>query len=186
MPPEQLFADADRADSPVIGVYVMFVITLILAAAIFFLVLGFGGSTGEPAPSPTIDSNQSAQELNFTVTGGDSFSTHASGVDAEVNVKDTNDSNNIGTAEFDEIPIDMGDRDVNDTLEIGIGEIDDVTVEYYSDIPGDVVNVDEGFSFEINDETGDGEDYEIIDWEVEIVWKPDAGFPWQVIYSDSS
>ena len=186
MPPKQLFADADRADSPVIGVYVMFAIALVFAAAVFFFAFGFGGSTGETTPNPTIELNRSAQELNFTVTGGDSFSTHMSGVDAEVNVKDTNDSNNIGTAEFDEIPIDMGDRDVNDTLEIGIGEIDDVTVEYYSDIPGDVVNVDEGFSFEINDETGDGEDYEIIDWEVEILWQPDAGIPWQAIYSDSS
>lgn len=185
MPPKQLFADADRADSPVIGVYVMFAIALLSAAAIFFLVFGFGGSTGETAPSPAINSNQSAQELNFTVTGGDSFST-GSAVNAEVEVKDTNDSNNSGTAKFDEISIDTGDRDVNNTLEIGIGEIDDVTVEYDSDIPGNVVNVGEGFSFEINDETGDGEDYEIIDWEVEILWKPDAGFQWQVIYSDSS
>jgi flagellin-like protein len=66
--------DDDRGVSPVIGVILMVAITVILAAVIAAFVLGLG-DTNSTAPSVTwdYDYDSSAQEVEVTMTGGDSF-----------------------------------------------------------------------------------------------------------------
>lgn len=163
----------DRAVSPVIGVILMVAITVILAAVIASFVLGLGDQ-GEPAPSPTIDSDRSAQVLDFGVTGGDGFEKDVATVSAEVKIDDG--SGNEGTAEFDAVAIDGSD--INEEA----GSTDEDVI-YDSDISGDEVSAGDEFGFEID--SGASDDYEITEWEVEVVWDPEDQDS-SIIYSDSA
>ena len=65
----------DRAVSPVIGVVLMVAITVILAAVIASLVLGFGGEADDPAPNPTLvfDVDEDANEFTILLDSGDTL-----------------------------------------------------------------------------------------------------------------
>jgi flagellin-like protein len=75
---ERLFDDSsDRGVSPVIGVILMVAITVILATVIGAVVLDFGNSAGETAPSASIDASVNSSDDGVTLehTGGDSLDT---------------------------------------------------------------------------------------------------------------
>jgi len=74
MKPKQLLTD-DDAVSPVIGVILMVAITVILAAVIASFVLGLGDSADnvQPNSSFNFDYDSSANELDITLTDGDSI-----------------------------------------------------------------------------------------------------------------
>lgn len=66
---KQLYADDDRAVSPVIGVILMVAITVILAAVIATFVLGLGESVSDTAPQASFDFTPSDDAI--VMTGGD-------------------------------------------------------------------------------------------------------------------
>ena len=134
----ELLSGEDRAVSPVIGVILMVAITVILAAVIASFVLQLGDSTGEPAPSPTIESDYTNDEIEFSVTGGDDFDADSSSVDFEVIVEATADLDDAFedgdqatiTATLDErVDLDTAGQDFNgDEFEFAVTS-DDVDVE---------------------------------------------------------
>ena len=74
---ERLFDDSsDRGVSPVIGVILMVAITVILATVIGAVVLDFGNSAGDSAPSASldVDVNSTSDGVVIEHTGGDSLS----------------------------------------------------------------------------------------------------------------
>jgi len=73
---ERLFDDSsDRGVSPVIGVILMVAITVILATVIGAVVLDFGNSAGDSAPSASLDVDVNSTENGVVIdhTGGDSL-----------------------------------------------------------------------------------------------------------------
>ena len=67
--------DGDRAVSPVIGVILMVAITVILATVIGAVVLDFGNSAGDSAPSASlsVDADTADDQINIEHTGGDTL-----------------------------------------------------------------------------------------------------------------
>lgn len=157
--------DDDSAVSPVIGVILMVAITVILAAVIASFVLGLGDQ-GDPAPTPTIQSDFSPDELVFSVTGGDDFDAGVAEMQLDVTVGDTS-----GNSE-----------DISTTVELDNGG----TVSESSG--GKTVNVD---TSDLSDEVTAGDSVtvtgseDIREWDVQIVWNP-SDQDSSVIYEDSS
>ena len=115
-----------RAVAPVIGVIVMVVITVILAAVIGTFVLGLGGQVSSTAPqaSFTFELSNSDQNVEITHDGGDSISSD------DLNVTSTRDFHKAG---------DGGSAD-NSTLSFNeLGAPSDVTAGTNVEIQSDGV-----------------------------------------------
>ena len=143
---EKLFADEERAVSPVIGVILMVAITVILAAVIGTFVLGLGDSV-ETAPQASISvTDASDDEITLEHRGGDALV--ADNTEFVVRVDGSNvlsghalsDDNVTGVGdEFrtgDQALIDMSDTGFDE--EINVGE--DVTVVLVDKETGDQVS----------------------------------------------
>jgi flagellin-like protein len=162
--------DSERAVSPVIGVILMVAITVILAAVIASFVLGLGQGN-DPAPTPTIESDFSPDELVFSVTGGDDFDASVAEMQLDVTVEDSSGNSNDISAD---VALDDGSSSTygsngNDGVDIDMSDVsDDVTA-------GDSITVT----------PEDASTYEITEWDVQIVWNP-SDQDSQVIYEDSS
>ena len=171
--------DDDRAVSPVIGVILMVAITVILAAVIASFVLGLGDQ-GEPAPTPTIESDFSPDELTFSKTGGDDFETSSSTFAIEATVEDSSGN----TADVDaEVALDSGsstfNTDDSEVTDNGIGSGNDVLTV---DVGGLGDEMTSGDSVTVTPASGADE---INNWNVQIIWDP-SDQDSQVIYEDSS
>ncbi|WP_336326710.1 type IV pilin N-terminal domain-containing protein [Halovenus sp. HT40] len=157
--------DDDRAVSPVIGVILMVAITVILAAVIASFVLGLGQGN-DPAPTPTIESDFSPDELVFSVTGGDDFDSSVSELQIDVTVGDSSgNTEEISTT----VALDNGGTSSESS-------------------GGKTVNVDMG---DVSDEVTAGDSItitaseEIREWDAQIIWNP-SDQDSQVVYEDSS
>ncbi|WP_336327872.1 type IV pilin N-terminal domain-containing protein [Halovenus sp. HT40] len=162
---KQLLIDDDSAVSPVIGVILMVAITVILAAVIASFVLGLGDQ-GDPAPSPTVETSTSTNELQLDVTGGDDFDAGVATIEGEIGGEDIDIALDAGD-ELDEVT--AGDSiAINTSSSNNVVEINGVDVSgSVSDYPSSSV-----------DPSSD-------EWEIQIIWNP-SDQDSQVIYSDSS
>ena len=177
---KELLGGEDRAVSPVIGVILMVAITVILAAVIASFVLGLGDSAAEPSPSPTIDSEGSADALNFSVTGGDDFSTGDATIQAEITVGNTS-LDNATTFTFDNA---IDDSSASDTRSVDVnGSSYSTTIDYSQNVGSEEVTAGDSFSFGLSDDYSG--QIEVIEWEVQVIWNP-ADQDSDTIYSDSN
>jgi flagellin-like protein len=160
--------DSERAVSPVIGVILMVAITVILAAVIASFVLGLGQGN-DPAPTPTIESDFSPDELVFSVTGGDDFDASVAEMQLDVTVENSGNSDDLSTT----VALDDGG-----TTSVGGTDTGGVEVDM-SDVSDDVTAGDSITVSTVN--SGD----EITEWDAQIVWNP-SDQDSQVIYEDSS
>ncbi|MXR52318.1 type IV pilin [Halovenus sp. WSH3] len=165
----QLLTDDDSAVSPVIGVILMVAITVILAAVIASFVLGLGGNTGEPAPSPTIESSVDNGNLTLEVTGGDDFEASSATVQGTINGNDVKFAMDAANAN-------LGEVTAGDTIRIN-------TTEAF--INEQKITSGAGGGSAVANSGGGGSVVPIDSWEIEIIWNP-ADQDSQVIYSDSS
>jgi|APHM01.1.fsa_nt_gi archaeal flagellin N-terminal-like domain len=105
--------DDDRGVSPVIGVILMVAITVILAAVIAAFVLGLGDTNGStPNVTWEYDYDQSTNQTEVQMTGGDSFDPARVTVTGDID-SSTTDSANItsdGASLADVDDFDPGDR----------------------------------------------------------------------------
>ncbi|WP_442909407.1 type IV pilin [Halovenus sp. HT40] len=147
----------------------MVAITVILAAVIASFVLGLGDQ-GDPAPTPTIESDFSTDELTFDITGGDEFDGSVSELQLDVTVEESGNSDDLSTS----VALDEDDAGTDlDGTDTSGASLDMTSIDPDA-TAGDSIVV-----------TPDGSNAEITSWEVEIVWNP-SDQDSTIIYEDSS
>jgi len=140
-------ADGDRAVSPVIGVILMVAITVILATVIGAVVLDFGNSAGDSAPSASLDVEatdddaNTVDEVEIEHTGGDSLNLDQTRIlvsDGSTEIEfaagtsgDTfsvGDSGGLETASTSGLSGDLTGLDAGSTGTLDFGSDDQITV----------------------------------------------------------